>query len=737
MPGKGKTLVILESGSKVKKVQAFLGNNYIVKACFGHCRDLPVKTLGVDPANNYEPVYEIYKDKKKIVADLRKAYKEAGDLIVATDLDREGEAIGFHLCEMLKVSPKRQKRMVFNEITKTAILNAIKNLRPIDMNLFKAQEARRIIDRLIGYKISPMLWKHIANAYQKNMSLSAGRVQSVTLRLIVEKEEELKKHKPESSFPVTGYFIGNIIKAKLDENLDTLEDSREFLEGIKDADFKINSITKKKSFNNPPMPFITSTLQQEASNKFSMSPKRTMTVAQSLYEQGYITYMRTDSFTLSEDALSQLESHIKETYGNEYYIRREYKDNKETSQEAHEAIRPTTVSEVPELNDPAEEKLYKLIRDRTLASQMTREDLMNFELLIENSVYENMFKSKFQETVFQGFTIIYDKKKVVPPEVTALAEGDTIKYSQIVAEQEYSKPKNLRYTEANLIKHLDKLEIGRPSTYSNMVSVVQERNYVEKRDLEGKRVNMTTLSLNENGTITAETKEKAMMIEKNKLVPTPLGYTVDTFMVDNFAGIIDYGFTKNLEKELDEIATGKCNQTDTIDNLYNTLLPSLNTLDEKIKKESKRTLGNHPVTDAPVICYIGKYGPIVKHQETIVPIKKSNKRLEEITLADAIELLPQSITGDITIKNGKFGAYFSYNGKNYSLKNVEKPYTEDKCMEIVRGAVEPKMRKLSEQIIVRDGKYGPYFSFNGKNYKVKSYADSTLEECMSLIKNKK
>lgn len=744
-----KTLVILESASKIKKVQSYLGPNYIVKASFGHIRDLKPSSLSVEIENNYNPIYDINSDKKKIVKELKETYKKCNNIILASDLDREGEAIAFHLSEILKIKPNNRKRLLFNEITKSSIQKALKELKLLNMDMVNAQQARRIVDRLIGYKISPMLWKHIQNSYEKNISLSAGRVQSVVLKLIIEREEDIKKHKPENYFQITGFFEHNI-KAKLDSHLDDIETTKEFLKDCETMTFTIKENIKKPSCSSPPKPFITSSLQQEASNKFHMSPKQTMATAQKLYEKGYITYMRTDSFNLSNEFLEKTEKYILENYNKDYLEIKKYKTHSETSQEAHEAIRPCNIETITIDEEHYENKLYKLIWQRTIASQMTKSKYDIYTLKISMDLYDELFISKFNKTTFDGYTKIYEVYKDNETEESNdsfpvnIKPNTVIQYKNIHGEETFTKSTKSRYTEASLIKQLDKLEIGRPSTYSNMVSVVQDRKYVEKREVQGKNMKLNELSIEKGGSLKQIVKEKIIGAEKNKLVPNSIGYIVNDFMIKYFSNIVDYTFTKNFEKELDKVSSGQMNWVNLVDNTYNSFNSCLQELQTSQKEKNMNSIGIHPETQLPIYCYVAKYGPVLKHNNIYAPLK--DIKVEDMTLEKALVLLkyPMKLSDDITVKKGKFGLYFTYNSKNYSLGDIEEDNIDlDTCMSIVKSSSETQsnvIKKFSSGITIMNGKYGPYINYKNKNYKI--YGKTTPDKltnamCVDIVKKKK
>ena len=781
-----KTLVILESGSKVRKVQSYLGNDYVVKACFGHIRDIDRKSCNIDIENDFAPKYTINGDKKAIVADLKGAYKKCKRVLLATDLDREGEAIAYHIAEALHIKPKDRQRLIFSEITKTALQKAVETPVPLNMDIFYAQQARRILDRLIGYSISPILWKHIQNSYDKKLSLSAGRVQSVVLKLIIEREKEIAKFSSTRAFRVDAVF-GNI-KATLNQELEDKATAIELLEDSKDAEFTIIDITKKKTTRKPPPPFITSTMQQEASSKFNMSPKGTMAAAQKLYENGYITYMRTDSLSLSADATAMIKSHIVDNYGENYLCLKQYKNKGGNCQEAHEAIRPCSIK-CEDIDDninigPYENKLYKLIWRRTVACQMSPAKIELINVKIDISPYEELlFIAKAEKVLFDGFQRV--AAAAVPAAAPAvddavddaaapagddapapagdaavlelLKKGAKLTYTKITATEKISKPKHLRYTEASLIKKLDDLEIGRPSTYASMVSVVQDRKYVDKRDIEGSETTIAIATLSHSTGEIVETEQKTTTgCEKQKLVPNEIGDIVNDFMSEHFTVIINYTFTSSLEKKLDEISAGDASWVDVVRECYDTFNPICTTLKQKVASKDVRTIGIDPETDITYTCYVGKYGPVAAAAAAADSAAKpryaplGKYKLADITLEQAISLFhyPKKLTAEITIKKGKYGLYFEHDGKRYTLKDVaEDDITEAKCKEIIMrmhlsnaGGGKGVIKEFGKDLVIRNGPYGPYINYKKKNYKIfdKNPEKLTKERCMEIIqKNRK
>ena len=773
-----KSLVICESPAKIKYFQKYLGPNYIIKASFGHIRDLNRKELSIDLDNDFKPKYVSNPDKTKVIADLKKEMKKCDTLYLASDYDREGEAIGWHLSKILKVKPENTKRIIFTEITKTAILNAIKNPTTIDINMFYAQQARRILDRIIGYLISPILWKQIQSSYKEKQSLSAGRVQSVVVKLIMEREEDVKKFESEPYFKVSGNFQLPIeskilnLKAELNKDIPKRKTLDKFLEKCKTTEYKIQSVKTKKTKRKPPEPFITSTLQQEASNKLGMSPKTTMSLAQELYEKGKITYMRTDLKILSQEAKDKIKEKVEKEFGVKYYQDNKVKSKKENTQEAHEACRPTnfdefTLEEDPNISSRAN-RLYKLIWTRTMMSQMkpAEVEITNIKIYL-NKTEKYHFISKKEFILFDGFLILNNYNKFSGEDDEEIDEKEidgtkedlghikpdlSLEYSDITANQKFSRHPNGRYTEASLIKKLDDLGIGRPSTYATMIGNVQDRNYVEKKTVEGKEEDCSKLFL-ENGKEIKETISKVKIGgEKNKLFPSDIGGIVTKFLEENFSNIMDYKFTANIEQQLDEIAKGNKRWQDTIKEVYLTIKPKLDELSINVLQEKdkyKRVLGKCPETDLEISTYIGKYGPLVHLKD---PEGKKNKfaplkdiKIEEVTLEQAIELLqyPKKLgkldRKEIQLCKGQYGFYLKYNKKNFS---IDKEVNLEDAKKIIKGEKEEKTENNPNElsVTIKKGKYGPYFTKDGKNYSIfKTYNVDTLteEDITKIIEDKR
>lgn len=775
-------LVILESGNKVSKVQQYLGPKYVVTASGGHIRDLPSKQLSIDVNNDFKPNYEISVTKKQIVNNIKLKYKKLGKngkVLMACDYDREGESISWHLCEMLHLKRDNRKRLLFTEITKSAILKSVENVKELDMNMVNSQQARRILDRLIGYTITPILWKHIQSSYKKDNSLSAGRVQSVVLKLVLDREKDIQEFNSKSSYKVNGVF-SNILDANsnlgadLNYEFNSKDKTREILELCKKSEFRISEIKNKKSIRKSKAPFITSSLQQEASNKFKMSPKLTMKVAQTLFEEGFITYIRTDSVILSEDAKNSIKDFVKENFGNNYYSNKTYKNKCANCQEAHEAIRPCDFTKIDILGNNIgdnEMKLYKLIWERTIASQMTDAEInINTNIIKGNQLPDKYhFTNKNEEVLFDGFLKVYkpfDENKVEENKDLCkdlqnkekskekLKVNMKLDYFKINGLEKYSKPSFLRFTEASLIKKLDDLGIGRPSTYSNMVSIIQDRKYVEKRDIDGIVKYCNLLELINSCDIKETTIETKIGNEKQKLIPTDIGEIVNTFMIANFPSIIDYKYTSIIETELDKIARGELDWIIFLKNIYKDFHSNSQLLmkDKELEKNKyKRNLGLYPGTKYEVVCYIGKYGPLVQYKDKFSPLGEI--KIEDVTLEQAIQLLkyPNNLgkykDKEIIVKNGKYGLYFTYNNSNYSISSKD-DILLDEAINIIKRKNENSsinqnniIKQINDKIIIKNGKFGPYISYNNntKNINIKLYKNPneiTEQECLELISKK-
>jgi DNA topoisomerase I len=739
-----KELVIFESPSKIKTVKKILGNKYVIVASFGHVRDLSKDNMGIDTENNFSPNYIVSPDKKSVVSDLKKLGKECKKVWLFTDYDREGESIAWHLSEVMNLKKEKTFRGVFQEITKKAILNAIEKPQEIDMNMFYSQQARRILDRLIGFLITPVLWKNFHSTYQKNNSLSAGRVQTVALRVVKERDDEINKFQKDTYFKITGEFE-SVLDSDLSENIITEQEVKLFLEHCKKAIFTIQEIKKKVSTRKPSPPFITSSLQQEASTKLCFSPKKTMMVAQKLYEGGYITYMRTDSKMLSDDAIQMISKEILQDYGDKYLNITKYDKKVKGSQEAHEAIRPSSfeIRDIPEM-DQDENKLYKLIWRRTVASQMSPAKIDTLTITINISEREEVFVSKAEKINFDGFLILFpsnDNTEAMDI-LKTFKKGQKINYSQILATQKFTKPPHGYFTEASLIKKLEDIGVGRPSTYSSIISTIQDRNYVVKEDRKGEEVKMQILSLKESE-IKLDEKISTVNKEKQKIFITDVGGIICDFLVKNFIDLFNYNFTAKVEKNLDEIADGTKIWYKVVQSVYDQFNPKILELKDKNEKDNyKRDLSNE------ISVYIGKYGPVVcKKGESNKYSSLGNYKIESITLEQAQELFeyPKQLgkykNKEITLNNGKHGFYLKWNQKNYSCSNSN--ITMEECQEIIENKVENNniIKTINEEIIIKRGKYGPYINYKEKINisipKSRIPTDLTVEQCIELINNKK
>lgn len=743
-----QNLVIVESPAKAKTIEKYLGKDYTVKSSFGHIRDLPKKGINIDIANNFEPTYDISADKKKVVAELRKAAKGA-TVWLASDEDREGEAIAWHLAYALKLDPKTTKRIVFHEITKPAILHAIENPRTVDQHLVDAQQARRVLDRLVGYELSPVLWKKVRTG------LSAGRVQSVAVRLIVEREREIKAFEPTITYKVVALFTvdGQELKAELSEKLPTKSDALKFLEDITPADYEVTNITAKPSSRSPGAPFTTSSLQQEAARKLGYSVKQTMTLAQRLYENGHITYMRTDSTNLAGQAIKAAETYITAQYGKDYHQVRQYKTKNNNAQEAHEAIRPTDFSKTAMGDDPQQKKLYDLIWRRTLASQMAPAKLERSEITIQPSTVKPVFVAKGEVLQFDGFLKVYGggKDDTILPEVK---QGQKLDLTRITAEQSFSKT-NARYSEAALVKKLEELGIGRPSTYAPTISTIQARGYVEKTDLEGTERTVETLTL-EKGKITEASRTEITGADRGKLLPTPIADMTTDFLVKHFASIVDYDFTAKAEQAFDDIAEGQETWQKMIKEFYDKFHPLIVASADVSREETSqaRKLGEDPKTGKPVIARYGRYGPMLQIGEAeddekprFAPMPEGTT-LENVTYEQAMEMfkLPRTVgqTDDgqeIKANIGRFGPYIQV-GKLFVSVKGQDPLTI--TLQEAKQAYAEKLQKEKDKYIQRfnsgidviNGPYGPYITDGKKNAKIpkdKEPKDLTETECKELL----
>ena len=738
-----KKLVIVESPAKAKKIQSILGGNYIVKSSFGHLRDLSKKNLGVDVDNNFKPNYIIMKDKYKQVNILCDAKKKCSEVILASDEDREGEAIAWHICNILKIKPEKTKRIVFHEITKNAILEAINNPRLVDINMVNAQQTRRIIDRLVGFKISPLLWKAV------KPSLSAGRVQSVVNRVIIDKEKDIEKFERESYYSTSGYFTEEL-HGDLDKKFKTRSDAFSFLDGCKVAKFYIRNIETKREKRKPPPPFITSTMQQVAGSKLGMTAKCVMRTAQSLYEGGYITYHRTDSVTLSKQAIAQIKSYVDNKYGDKYIKVRQFKSKSKGAQEAHEAIRPTKISASIEDLPPYEKKLYLLIWKRTVASQMAAMLVDVTKVEIEVTSSKAKFIAKSETVIFKGYMILYDKKEKETKnkntiDLKKIMIGNELKYKKIMSTQKYTNPK-ARYSEPTVIKKLETLGIGRPSTYASMISIVQDRGYVEKKSKPGKEVEYEILTLF-NNVITNKKEKTKLNTEKNRLYPTEIGKLVNNYLMENFSNIIDYKFTSNLESKLDKVSEGTLEWKKLIGKIYNEFNPKVEELNKLKYEKKKRLVGKEKSTGLPIYAYIARYGPVLQIGDKDIRYVKipTDKTCNKITEdeANALAAYPKNLgkyeSKDVILNDGRYGLYLKWDSKNFNIKD-KKTITLQSAIEIIKSNSKKLLRQIGKTIKIIDGPYGPYVMYNKKFASIPNDKDInklTADECKELIANKK
>ncbi len=755
-----ENLVIVESPAKAKTIEKFLGKDFRVVSSFGHIRDLAKKNLGIDIENDFTPVYEVPKEKTKVVSELKKAAAESKNIWIASDEDREGEAIAWHLVKVLNLDLEQTKRIVFHEITKEAISNAIRNPRLVDMNLVNSQQARRVLDRLVGFEISPVLWKKVQPA------LSAGRVQSVAVRLIVEREREIISFESESAFRVTAIFKirgaegeNNILKAEAGKRFPTEEEALRFLDLCRQSLFTVGTINIKPGTRSPAPPFTTSTLQQEAYRKLGFSVAQTMAVAQKLYEAGKITYMRTDSTNLSSLALSKSKEVILSEYGEKYSKTRQFKTRSKGAQEAHEAIRPAYLDHASTTGNQNEKKLYELIWKRTIASQMADAEIERTSITIDMDNSPVTFQANGEVIKFDGFIRVYaestdqengdEERYVIPPVKKGMPlDGDTI-----TATQKYTLPPP-RYTEASLVKKLEELGIGRPSTYAPTISTIQNRGYVSREDRPGEKRQIKILTLH-NGKVASLSKNEVTGKEKSKLFPQDIGMIVNDFLMENFSDIVDYHFTAEVEEQFDNIAEGSLRWTRMLDKFYSPFHKTVtNTLEKKERKTGSRILGNHPETGEPVTVRMGRFGPVAQIGDTAGEAKPRfaslarSQLLETITLAEALDLfkLPRTLgeydNGEMVVGIGKFGPYVRYKSKFYSLKKgVDDPYTitSERAIEIILEKNEADSKKVIHdfgEIKVLNGRYGPYLVRDKKNYRLPKGTEAeklTPEECIKII----
>lgn len=751
-----KNLVIVESPAKAKTIEKFLGKDYQVESSFGHIADLPSKEIGVDIDNNFKPKYEVSADKKAVVKKLKDLSKKAEMVWLASDEDREGEAIAWHLAEELKLKEENTKRIVFHEITKTAIQKAIENPRTIDYNLVNAQQARRVLDRLVGYELSPVLWKKV------RAGLSAGRVQSVSVRLIVEREREIEAFNTESSFNISAEFVaanGKSFKAKLPKNFKTQEEAQAFLEQNIGAQFKVSDLETKPAKKSPAAPFTTSTLQQEASRKLYYSVSQTMMLAQRLYESGLITYMRTDSVNLSQDAIKAAETEIVNFYGKEFSKPRNFSTKAKGAQEAHEAIRPTDMSKHTVSIDRDQARLYELIWKRTLASQMSDAQLERTNVTIVANKHNQHFVATGEVLLFEGFLKVYlegndDEDEEQEGLLPAMKVNELLVSNGITATQRFSRPP-ARYTEAALVKKLEELGIGRPSTYAPTISTIIARNYVEKGTTEGTERNYQLLRL-QNDKISTATQLEKVGADKGKLIPTDIGNIVTDFLVKNFETILDYNFTARVEGSFDEIAEGNLDWTKMMNEFYSHFHPTVIDVEKNAERESgERILGNDPKSGKVVLVRLGKFGPVAQigdaeDEEKQFASLNPSQNIGTIGLEEALQLflLPKQLgeyEGEkIEVNNGRFGPYVRYAEMFVSLAKGEDPLdvTLDRAVELIK-----EKQKADAPIAIYQGlpvqkgvgRFGPFIKWNNmfinvnKKYNFDNLSTNDVEE---LIEDK-
>ena len=754
-------LVIVESPAKAKTIGKFLGSDYTVMSSYGHIRDLRKKDFSID--ENFTPVYEVPDDKKKLVSELRKAASQAKMVWLASDEDREGEAIAWHLYEELGLKPEKTKRIVFHEITKDAILNAIANPRDIDINLVDAQQARRVLDRIVGFELSPVLWKKI------KPSLSAGRVQSVAVRLIVEREEEIRDFKAEPYFRVTGTFRTDSkaeIKAELSRRLTDEESARQFMTDCAGATFKIGEVLVKDAMRSPAPPFTTSTLQQEASRKLGFTVSQTMMVAQRLYEAGHITYMRTDSLNLSTLALNAISKEITEKLGERYLKRRKYHTSSKGAQEAHEAIRPTYADRRTIDGTAQEKRLYDLIWKRTMASQMADAEIEKTTVEIKPSTRKEHFTANGEVIKFDGFLRVYfegtdDSEQndtlttILPP----VSEGQSVTPETIVAAERFTQHPP-RYTEGSLVKKMEELGIGRPATYAATISTIQQRGYIEKGDRPGQKHSLLYLTL-AKGKITSSKKSEVTGADKGKLLPTDTGMVVNEFLTGYFPNILDYNFTASIEERLDHIAEGNANWNHEIGEFYDVFHPEVTKANEMRleHKVGERVLGTDPASGKPVSVKIGRFGPVVQIGDSSDEEKprfaslRKEQSVFDITLEEALKLfdLPRNLGeyegAEVSVGVGRFGPYVRHSGKFVSIPKEIAPteITLDEALNLINSKREAESKKVVKvfdeepDMQILNGRYGMYICYNKANYKIpKSVTDPaalTLEECRQIVES--
>lgn len=753
-----KNLVIVESPAKAKTIEKFLGKDFKVESSFGHIADLPSKELGVDVDGDFQPKYKVSEDKKKVVRNLKALAKKAEMVWLASDEDREGEAIAWHLEQELDLKPERTKRIVFHEITKNAILKAIENPRDIDYDLVNAQQARRVLDRLVGYELSPVLWRKVKGG------LSAGRVQSVSVRLIVEREREIQGFTPEASFRVDAEFTnekGQAFRAKLPKNISTKEAAQAFLNKNSHATFTVDALTKKPAKKSPAPPFTTSTLQQEASRKLYFSVSKTMTMAQRLYEAGLITYMRTDSVNLSKDAKEAAKAEIVSAYGETYAKERNYKGKSKGAQEAHEAIRPTDFSKHRVNIDRDQARLYELIWKRAIASQMSEAQLERTNVQIASSSGTDNFTANGEVLKFEGFLKVYleghdDEEEEETGLLPALRKGETLLNNYITATQRFTRPP-YRYTEASLVKKLEELGIGRPSTYAPTITTIQNRKYVEKGSVDGKERQYDVLTL-KDGSLSEKQHIETVGSDKGKLVPTDVGMVVNDFLVNHFENILDYNFTAKVEEDFDNIAEGKQEWTQMMKDFYKDFHPHVKDVEKNADREvGERVLGTDPATGKPVSVRLGKFGPMVQigtvedEEKPQFASLGPDQQLGSITYEEAMELfkLPKELGSyegeEVQVNNGRFGPYVKFGKTFVSLPKGRDPLDVDfdEAVELIKEKQKADAPIYTyEELPVQKGvgRFGPFIKWNGMFINVnKKYDFDNLsdDDIIQLIEDKK
>jgi DNA topoisomerase I len=754
-----KNLVIVESPAKAKTIEGYLGKDFVVKSSYGHVRDLASKGLAIDIENNFKPEYKVSADKKNIITELKQLVKKVDTVWLATDEDREGEAISWHLYETLNLEKKDTKRITFNEITKPAIQKAIQKPRAINKELVDAQQARRILDRLVGFELSPVLWKKV------KPSLSAGRVQSVAVRLIVEREREIEGFTPESYFRITGEFIKgkDIIKGVLNRNIGTDNEVELFLQKCKGAEFSVAEVNTKPATKNPSTPFTTSTLQQEASLKLGFTVSRTMRVAQALYEAGHITYMRTDSVNFSDTAIDGAKAAICQLYGNQYSNPKRYQTKKSGAQEAHEAIRPTDFLRQSVTMASDEERLYDLIWKRSIASQMSPAQLERTTIKISAAQVQDIFVAKGEVIKFDGFLKVYlesslddeDEDAGMDDLLPAVEQGEHLPTNRINAVERFTKAPP-RYVEASLVKKLEELGIGRPSTYAPTISTIQKRGYVEKQEREGNERQYLSYELT-NETIQKEQLSEITGRDKNKLSPTDIGTVVNDFLVEHFAKILDYNFTAKVEQEFDEIAQGQKEWTTMLHEFYHPFHKNVeDTLEHSERASGERILGEDPASGKKILVRIGRFGPMAQIGDSEDENVKfaslhPNQSINSITLEEVLDLfkLPRTLgefEGKIVKANvGRFGPYVQHDGKFVSLKEDDPMQIQlDRAIALIQEKREEDAKKVirifdeNPEVQLLNGRWGPYLKIGKNNFKLPKDADPeklTLEECMTISEN--